>query len=82
MADASTKILGVPVDAKHIALAVGGGAAMAALGPAVLALPVIAEAAAATGLTLGPGGLAAIGGYLAAKNLGDDNDPSVANVQK
>lgn len=76
-----TTILGVPLDAQHIALAVGGGAALVALGPAVLALPVIAEGLALTGLTVGTGGLAAIGGWLAAKNLGDPADQSVGQTK-
>ena len=65
--------LGVPLDEKHILLALGGGAAVAALGPAALALPVIAPVVAAlgsAGVVIGSGAMSAIGGFLVAKHLG------------
>jgi hypothetical protein len=80
MGDTPT-VLGVPLDTNHVLAAIGGGAALVALGPAVLALPVIADVAAMTGVTMGPGALAAIGGYLAAKNLTNPADTTVATVK-
>jgi len=65
--------LGVPLDATHVMIAIGGGAAVAALGPAALALPVVAPAVAAleaAGVTIGAGAASAIGGFLAAKHFG------------
>jgi hypothetical protein len=64
--------LGVPVDTNHALVALGGAAAMMALGPAVLALPMVAGIVEATGVAVGPTGLAAIGGYLAAKHLANN----------